>query len=412
MSLPPAPRPALAIRGLTPPVRYLLRNLPFERETTFCDVGANPINEPPYHALLKAGACRVVGFEPAPEPFAELQKNKGPNEIYFPKAVGDGKAHVLNIYRNSGLTSILKPHLPGLQALGRMGWSQIQQEVQVDTVALDAIPNMPRIDCLKIDIQGGEKLVFEHARRVLADVVAVIVEVRWMQLYEDEPMSGGVDAELRAQGFMLHKFLFNKTAMLANSQMRRLARRANPDQLVDGDAVYLRHPGKLDALSDDQLCHLALLGASVIASHSLVVAALDELVRRGRIDAQSPTRYVDSLPQELLLNEGEINATRAARQARRAARSGAEAPEAAPTAAPEAPSADAAPVAEASKVDAPPVAPAAPAEPAPVASKPKAKTTKTAKAPAAPADRVAKPAAAKPKSASTRSKTAARTAAK
>lgn len=112
-------------------------------------------------------------------------------------------------------------------------------------------------------------------------------------------MSGGVDAELRAQGFMLHKFMFNKTAMLANSQMRRLARRANPDQLVDGDAIYLRHPGKLDALSDDQLCHLALIGSGVIESHSLTVAALDELVRRRRIDRGAPAAYVDALPAEL-----------------------------------------------------------------------------------------------------------------
>lgn len=324
-------RPADPPRRLTPPVRYLLGNLPFERDTTFCDVGANPIHEPPYQMLLEAGACRVVGFEPDPGPFAELEKRKGPYETYFPQAVGDGGTHVLHVYRNTGMTSILKPHLPGLQALGRKGWSQIEREIQVETVALDAMAELPPLDCVKIDIQGAEKLVFENARRVMANVVAVIVEMRWMQIYEDEPMSGGVDAELRAQGFMLHKFMFNKTAMLANSQMRRLVRRANPDQLVDGDAVYLRHPGRLDALSDDQLCHLALLAGAVIESHSLVVAALDELVRRGRIEAASPKRYVDSLPEEFRVAETRPETPSTPRRARRAARA-----ESAPPAGPDA----------------------------------------------------------------------------
>ena len=57
------------------------------------------------------------------------------------------------------------------------------------TVALDKIADLPAIDCVKIDIQGGEKIVFENARRVMANAVAVIVEVRWMQLYEGEPMT-------------------------------------------------------------------------------------------------------------------------------------------------------------------------------------------------------------------------------
>lgn len=279
------------------------------RLTTFCDVGANPIHEPPYAQLLRFGACRVVGFEPNPDAFAELEKAKGPNEIYFPLAVGDGKTHVLHLYRNSGLSSIYPPHLPGLQALGRRRWAQMDRDVEMKTVALDKIADLPTIDCVKIDIQGGEKIVFENARRVMASAVAVIVEVRWMQLYEGEPMSGGVDEELRAQGFMLHKFIFNKSTMLVNSQMRNLSRRANADQLIDGDAIYLRHPGKLDELSEEQLCHMAVLGGSVLSSHSLTVAVLDELVRRGKIDRRAPANYVAALPEELRRPDVEPAAT-------------------------------------------------------------------------------------------------------
>jgi FkbM family methyltransferase len=296
---PEVPAAHLRLRRLPPALRYLMEVLPMSRLTTFCDVGANPIHEPPYAQLLRFGACRVVGFEPNPDAFAELEKSRGPNELYFPLAVGDGETHVLHLYRNSGLSSIYPPHLPGLHALGRRRWAQMDRDVEMKTVALDKIADLPAIDCVKIDIQGGEKIVFENARRVMANAVAVIVEVRWMQLYEGEPMSGGVDEELRAQGFMLHKFIFNKSTMLANSQMRNLSRRANADQMIDGDAIYLRHPGKLDELSEEQLCHMAVLGGSVLSSHSLTVAVLDELVRRGKIDRRAPANYVAALPEEL-----------------------------------------------------------------------------------------------------------------
>lgn len=284
-------------------VSLLLASLPLPRPTSILDVGANPINEAPYAALLRAGGCHVTGFEPQPAAYAELQRIKGPQESYHPHAVGDGNLQTLHIYASSGLTSIFPPHLPGLRALGCGRWARVLEKLQMQTLSLDRIEGLAPCDLLKIDIQGGEKLVFDHATRVLADAVAVIVELRYMQLYEDEPMMGGVDESLRAQGFMLHKFLFNKSQPMPNSQSARLHRRRNADQLIDGDAVYLRHPGRIDGFSDGQVMQLALLAAAVIESHSLALYALDELVRRSLVPADLPGRYADALPPALLVRD-------------------------------------------------------------------------------------------------------------
>jgi hypothetical protein len=81
-----------------------------QRLTDVVDVGANPIDgEPPYTPMLVAGECRVTGFEPQEAALLELQKLKGPNERYFPYAVGDGAEHSLNICRASGMTSLFEP---------------------------------------------------------------------------------------------------------------------------------------------------------------------------------------------------------------------------------------------------------------------------------------------------------------
>lgn len=283
-----------------PPCAALLQaTLPFPRKTTIVDVGANPIHETPYDALLAARGCHVIGFEPQEAAFAQLQRSKGPDETYHPHAVGDGQSHTLHLYEIDGFTSFFTPHRPAVRLMGHSRWARIRESVTLDTVALDAIPDLAPFDLLKIDIQGGEPLVFDNASRVLQEAVAVIVELRFMQLYDGEPMMGGVDECLRRHGFQIHKFLFNKRKALPHSQFSRLSRRKTPDQLIDGDAVYLRHPGKIEAYSDAQLMHLALLAASVFESHSVALYALDELVRRKLIPADMPARYVDALPEKM-----------------------------------------------------------------------------------------------------------------
>lgn len=284
---------------VAPPVSLLLAALTLPRKTTVVDVGANPINEAPYAALLKMGGCHVVGFEPQADAFAALQKTITPNETYHPFAVGNGGPCELKIYRSSGMTSIFDPYKPGLRAIGQKGWAKVVETVAFQTVALDNIPDLAPFDLLKIDIQGGETLVFEGAETVLKSAVAVIVELRYLRLYLGEPMLGGVDNELRRQGFYLHKFMFNKSKGLPNSQSDRLRRLKVSDQLVDGDGVYLRNIAEPGLMTNAQLMHLAILAASVFESHTVVLYCLDELIRRNAAPADLPARYVDLLPMAL-----------------------------------------------------------------------------------------------------------------
>ena len=285
------------------PASLLLAELQLPVKTTVVDVGANPINGAPYSELLKMGGCKVVGFEPQAAAFARLQEMKSADETYFPYAVGNGKPCDLRIYKASGMTSIFDPYKPALYAIGMKRGTKIIETVQMDTVALDDDPDLPPFDLLKIDIQGAENLVFEHAERVMKNAVAVIVELRYLRLYHGEPMMSGIDAELRRQGFYLHKFMFNKSLMLQNSQSTRLIGRRVLDQLVDGDGIYVRNIAEPHLMSVDQLKHLSLLAASVFSSHTLALYCLDELVRRGAVAANLPERYVDVMPENLRVAE-------------------------------------------------------------------------------------------------------------
>ena len=306
--------------NLPPAVRLLLDKLPFPRPTAVIDVGANPIHPAPYTPLLRAGGCTVTGFEPQQRAFAALQKQKGPNETYFPFAVGDGNPQDLHLFNIDGFTSIYPPYLPTFEAIDRPRWCRVKRVEKMETVALDAIPDLGPCDLLKIDIQGGEKLVFDHARTTLSETMAVIVELRYLQLYDGEPMVGGVDCALRDHGFMLHRFMFNKSIVMPSSQAGRLSRRRAGDQLIDGDAVYIRHPGHVRDWTDGQLMHLALLAASVFGSHSLVLWTLDELIRRKACPDDVPALYIDRMPERFLSDdEQKLRAEAAAEAAAKAA---------------------------------------------------------------------------------------------
>jgi len=297
----PAPEQDAAVTKPKAPgeLQLLLDEIAPGRLTTIVDVGANPVNEPPYHQLRQLGACHVVGFEPEARAFAALEAARRPNETNYNLAVGDGGTRELHLYRHESMTSIFPPYLAGLKSVAWARMGLVRGATRLQTVALDEVAGLPPFDLMKIDIQGAEKLAFQGARRMLSQAVAVIVELRYQRLYAGEPMLGDTDMELTGQGFCLHRFLFNKSRMLLHSQAARVRRRNMADQLIDGDAVYLRNIAEPEALGDDQLRHLAILACSVFQSHSLVLYCLDELVRRKQAARDLPKRYVDALPAQL-----------------------------------------------------------------------------------------------------------------
>ncbi len=296
-----APRLVLDLPKTKLPVAVLLRHLPITRRPKVVDIGANPMAADAAHKpLLDLGACDVVGFEPQPVAFAELAKIKSDRETYLPYAVGNGSQRVLRVYQDHGMTSFLPAYEAGQKAVAMRPWSGLLEEITFDTKRLDDA-GLGEFDLLKIDVQGAENEVLAHAAQALAAATVVIVELRFFRLYEGEPMMGGVDSQLRDMGFELHKLLFTKTRSLRNSQNARLRHRFMRDQLIDGDAVYIKDISKIDSFSNAQLMQLSILASAVFASHSLALFCLDHLVARGAIPANLPALYVDNLPAEMRL---------------------------------------------------------------------------------------------------------------
>ncbi len=246
------------------------------------DVGANPIDgDPPYKAMLGRKAARVVGFEPNPEALKRLRKAKGRQETYLPHAVADGRRHTLHVCQAPGMTSLLKPNHDLYTCFhGFSDWGKVVRTVEVDTVRLDDVAEIKRLDFLKIDIQGGELMVFENAPVRLAECLVIQTEVEFLPLYVNQPLFSEVEMYLRSRGFLFHRFWPAprtrpiKPLVVENSIYRGLS------QVMDADAVFVRDFTRLDLLDAGQLLRMAAILHDVYQSLDLVLRLLIEHDRR------------------------------------------------------------------------------------------------------------------------------------
>jgi FkbM family methyltransferase len=225
------------------------------------DVGANPLSgaKGPYQMLVDRSLASLVGFEPDPAAFDQLQAIKGPGERYVPVAVGDGKRHQFRICAMSGMNSLLPPNFDLLNLVHLHGlWAQVRSLVDVDTKRLDDLAEIEAIDYLKIDIQGGEMLVFENAAEKLKDCLVVHTEVMWVPMYEGQPLFSEQELFLRQFGLQVHKFFEMQGHVLKPFAVNGDVH-APLSQVFWADVIFIKDITRLDRLRPVQLLKLAII---------------------------------------------------------------------------------------------------------------------------------------------------------
>ena len=259
-----------------------------DRLTSIVDVGANPIDgAPPYRYMLTEALCRVTGFEPQTEALRALQQSAGPNETYLPHVIGTGAGATLHVTHAPGMTSLLRPDPARLAMFERFSDSgRVVATQAVATHRLDDLAEVEAIDFLKMDVQGAEGDVLSGAPHKLKTCVAVLTEVSFVTLYEDQPAFGEIDTQLRGLGFIPHCFAECKLWPLAT---RSALTQTDPHQLLEADILYIRDPVRY--MAPEQWKHLALVAHYVCGSFDLAMRAIQMLVQLGALPSDAPAHY-------------------------------------------------------------------------------------------------------------------------
>ena len=275
---------------------FLTQILAPSRPTAIVDVGANPIDgDPPYKAMLTAGLCDVIGFEPQADALARLQKMAGPRERYLPHALGDGTSRALHVCGIEGMTSLLVPD-PAQLALFNLFpiWGEVKSTMPVSTRRLDDITEIANMDFLKMDIQGCERDVLLHGKNKLAETIAIQTEMSFVPLYQHQPVFGEMDMLLRELGFLPHCFAELKVWPLAPTIVGGQPNRGLR-QLLEADMVYVRDFTRASNMSAEQWKHLALVAHHCYRSADLAARALNMLAELKAVPADASEHYLASL---------------------------------------------------------------------------------------------------------------------
>lgn len=115
-----------------------------------------------------------------------------------------------------------------------------------------------------------------------------------MSLYKGQPTLGDIDIELRSQGFIPHCFAAIKKWPIAPCVVNNDPRQAL-NQLLEADLVYVRDFSRPEAMSNEQLKHLALIAHHCYGSFDLALRCVLLLEQRGVLAGGAQQTYLNSL---------------------------------------------------------------------------------------------------------------------
>jgi FkbM family methyltransferase len=240
------------------------------------DVGAMSIGEgeEPYSRLMKAVPCEVIGFEPVAAECDKLNQEHHEGRRYLPYFIGDGAPHTFHECNFPMTSSLLEPNTALLTKFQNLeNFVRVVKTYPVKTQRLDDIAETAGVDFLKLDVQGGEMLVLQGAVERLQSALVVQTEVEFVPLYRDQPLFADIDAQLRAQGFLLHRMgATGRTfkPLIANNDTNAMM-----SQWLWGDAIYVRDFMTFESMLPVGLLKLAAILHENYDSFDLAAVALE-----------------------------------------------------------------------------------------------------------------------------------------
>lgn len=261
------------------PCGFLLSEVvPFDLPSlSVLDVGALLEGAPVYEPLLETSSTHIYGFEPNDRARADLERIHGGRGAWLPHVLGDGARWTLHETHYPGCSSLFPPNPAVVNAFSGMGTEDhmnfhLEGTVEVQTVRLDEVDEIPAIDFAKLDIQGAELMVLQNGMSKLKDARVIQTEAAFLPLYQNQPLFADQHIFLRDYGFELHKFIDITGRPLRNLTMRDPI--APLSQLIEADAIFVRGLMQPQTLSVEELLKTAQILHDVYCSYDVVCRLL------------------------------------------------------------------------------------------------------------------------------------------
>jgi FkbM family methyltransferase len=168
------------------------------------DVGAN-VGQHVDHLRGEGYGGRILSFEPASEPFAQLVVRTARDPLWEARqlALSDTRGPgELRLFAESAYNSML-PGVPG-EVPAEAGFERVEQD-SLDALEGDAWTVRDRI-CLKIDVQGMELEVLRGGARLLSCCRVVEIELSTVPMYEGQALFPEITDLIYSAGMRMISF--------------------------------------------------------------------------------------------------------------------------------------------------------------------------------------------------------------
>lgn len=240
---------------------------------------------------------------------------------FFPCAIGKGfEKRTLHVASARGSSSLFPPIASVGKKFSREKYVTIDRTVEVDTVPLDdfvASNGIENVNFLKMDVEGAELEILQSGPRVLSsDLVAMRLEVSFLQTRHGQPLYWEIEKQARSHGFVPMGFV-------ELHSWRRLTRAAHTKKIgspVPFSRGQLAHGDMLFFLDEDVVTSRGVPTALKAAFLAMIYGYMDHayyLLSQPEARSYVESRVGASLDRDIAAFSTEFFNTRKIRRIKR-----------------------------------------------------------------------------------------------
>lgn len=259
---------------------------------TICIAGSRKIvSEDDYEIkgwTIFAPNLKIYGFEPDVQNCKQMNEDIQSRKIswleqHFPiglsNEVGTTKLYVTNF---PGCSSLYPPNEKYMERFeGYANLIKLSLEIPIKVTTLDHFcqtENIQEIDFIQLDVQGAELKILQGANSILKNVLGVLTEVSFIEVYKNQPLFSDIDVLMRKNGFSFVDLIVTRGK--ARRTISPIVSKERQGSLIWADAIYFRdligHNVDYSLKTPDKIFKLACL-ADMLDFSDLAIEMLEYL---------------------------------------------------------------------------------------------------------------------------------------
>ncbi|MES1956500.1 sulfotransferase [Salinisphaera hydrothermalis EPR70] len=228
----------------------------FQGKIIAVDNGGQLLERANVSELLKRDALELVVFDPSGQTEQAIQPRPGLH-FYANNGLGNGQTATLHACLDPAMSSLLEPLAADPLAADEAQGGQVLATLPFQTVALDDLSGLPRIEWLALDHLSDSASILEHGRDALKDTLLIQARVTFQPTHARQPNLAELQHWARRNGFRFYRL--HDPSHRGHLPDRVIDEQRQASELVAADALFLPDRRRMQALDENERMKLAFL---------------------------------------------------------------------------------------------------------------------------------------------------------